>query len=64
MEYKVAFEKFITYKGENIFKLVKTKTNKYMLIDCKTKEILATTKKNILKEIKDYGEKIGLGGLI
>lgn len=62
MEYKVDFEKFITYKDEKIFKLVKTKTNKYMLIDCKTKKILATTKKNILKEIKDYGEKIGLGG--
>lgn len=51
----VAFEKYIVYKGQNIFKMIKTKTNKYMLVDCKTNKIVAITKNEILKRIKEWG---------
>lgn len=52
----IAFRKTISHNNKEVFELIKTKTNKYMLIDCKTKKILATNKKDILKEIKRYGE--------
>lgn len=61
-EINIAFEKYITHKGENIFKLIKTKTNKYVLIDCKTKEIVATNKNNILYKLKEYGNINNLKG--
>lgn len=52
----IAFEKILTYKNEDIFKLVKTKTNKYYLIDLKTNQIVANTKKDILKKITMFKE--------
>ena len=52
----IAFEKILTYKNEDIFKLVKTKTNKYYLIDLKTNQIVANTKKDILKKIIMFKE--------
>lgn len=51
------FSKFITHNNKNIFKLVKTKTNKYYLTDCETNKIVATNKRNILLKIKEWGEK-------
>lgn len=52
MELNISFEKYITYEGKNILKLIKTKTNKYYLFDMNGKEI-ATGRKNILKKIKE-----------
>ena len=53
-EIKIDFEKYIYDKDEIIFKMIKTKTNKYYLIDYKTKKIIANTKKEILEKIKEY----------
>lgn len=53
----VSFRKYITYKGENIFEMIKTKTNKYYLVDCKTNNIVAYNKKEILDKIKEYGSR-------
>ena len=55
-EIKIMFSKFITHNNKNIFKLVKTKTNKYYLTDCKTNKIVATKKSEILLKIKEWGE--------
>lgn len=54
MELNVDFEKIIYKKEEPIFKLIKTKTNKYYLIDIKTSNIVGTNKKTILKKIYEY----------
>ena len=56
-EIKVDFEKYIYDKDEKIFKMIKTKTNKYILIDCKTKQIIANNKNEILMRIKEYKEQ-------
>ena len=53
----ISFEKYITHNNKNIFKLVKTKTNKYYLVDCETNKIIANTKNEILLRIKEYGMK-------
>lgn len=55
-EMNIAFSKFIIYNNKNIFKLVKTKTNKYYLVDCETNRIVATKKSEILLKIKKWGE--------
>ena len=55
-EINIAFSKFITHKNKNVFKLVKTKTNKYYLVECCTNKIVATNKRNILLKIKEWGE--------
>ena len=54
-EIKVAFRKKLIYKGQIIFELLKTKTNRYYLVDYKTKEIVAENKNEILQKIKDWG---------
>lgn len=53
----VDFEKYITHNGKDVFKMVKTKTNKYYLVDLKTKQIIAHTKKEILQKIVEYKMK-------
>lgn len=53
-EIKIDFEKYIYDKDKIIFKMIKTKTNKYYLIDYKTRKIIANTKKEILEKIKEY----------
>lgn len=50
----VDYEKIITNNGRDIFKMVKTKTNKYYLVDLNTSKIIANTKKQILNEIVKY----------
>ena len=50
----VDYEKIITNNGQDIFKMVKTKTNKYYLVDLKTSKVIANTKKQILNEIIKY----------
>lgn len=55
-EIKEAFRKQLTYKGEIIFELVKTKINRYYLVDYKTKKIVAKNKNEILQKIKEWGE--------
>ena len=50
----VDYEKIITSNGQDIFKMVKTKTNKYYLVDLKTSKVIANTKKQILNEIIKY----------
>ena len=50
----VDYEKIITNNGQDIFKMVKTKTNKYYLVDLKTSKVIANTKKQILNEIIIY----------
>lgn len=57
MDINIDFIKYIEYKGQNIFKLIKTKTNRYYLTECQTNKIVATTKRQILRVIKDYGIK-------
>ena len=52
----IDFEKYLQHNGQNIFKMVKTKTNKYYLVDLKTNGIVATTKEEILQKIKEYGD--------
>lgn len=54
----IDFEKYLQHNGQNIFKMIKTKTktNKYMLVDLKTNKIVATTKSEILQRIKEWGE--------
>lgn len=51
----VDFRKTLTYHGEDIFEIVKTKTNKYYMVDSKTSKIVANTKGQILKVIKEWG---------
>ena len=51
----IDFEKYLQHNGQNIFKIIKTKTNKYMLVDLKTNKIVATTKSEILDRIKEWG---------
>lgn len=53
-EIYVDYEKIITNNGQDIFKMVKTKTNKYYLVDLKTSKVIANTKKQILNEIIKY----------
>lgn len=57
-EIHIVFEKYIQDKqGNNIFKLQKTNTNKYYLLDMENNQI-AYGKNNILKKIKKiYEEK-------
>lgn len=62
-EVNIDFKKYITHNDKNRFKLIKTKTNRYSLVDCETKQILATTKREILKVIKEYGIKNNIGGI-
>lgn len=50
----VDYEKIISNNGKDIFKMVKTKTNKYYLVDLNTSKIIANTKKQILDEIIKY----------
>lgn len=54
----VDYVKYITKNGENILKIVKTKTNRYYLVEIKTRRVLANTKKQILKELVKYKEKM------
>ena len=53
----IDFEKYLQHNGQNIFKMVKTKTNKYYLVDLKTNMIVATTKSEILQRIREWGDK-------
>ena len=53
----VDFEKYLQHNGQNIFKMVKTKTNKYYLVDLSNNKIVATTKSEILQRIKEWGVK-------
>jgi geranylgeranyl pyrophosphate synthase len=53
----IDFEKMLTHNGKDVFRMIKTKTNKYILIDCKTNKIIANTKNEILKAIKEFGER-------
>ena len=53
----VDYEKFITHNNENIFKMVKTKNNRYYLVDLSTNNVIAQTKKEILKAIKKWGDE-------
>ena len=53
----IDFEKYLQHNGQNVFKMIKTKTNKYMLVDLKTNKIVATTKNEILKRIKEWGDE-------
>ena len=56
-EIHIIFEKYITDKeGNNIFKLQKTNTNKYYLLDMKNNQ-LAYGKSNILRKIKEFYEE-------
>ena len=50
----IDFEKYLQHNGQNIFKMVKTKTNKYYLVDLKTNKIIANSKKEILQKIIEY----------
>lgn len=52
----IDFEKYLQHNGQDIFKMIKTKTNKYYLVDLKTNKIVATTKGEILQRIKEYGD--------
>lgn len=54
---KIDFEKYLQHNGQDVFKIIKTKTNKYMLVDLKTNKIVASTKNEILKRIKEWGEE-------
>lgn len=57
MKMNLNFEKYITHKGKNVFKLLKTKTNKYYLLDMDN-HILAYGKNNILRKIKKIMEAL------
>lgn len=50
----IAFEKYLQHNGQNVFKMIKTKTNRYMLVDLKTNKIVATTKSEILQRIREW----------
>jgi hypothetical protein len=50
----VDYIKNITHNGTDVFKMVKTKTNKYYLVDLKTNKIIANSKKEILQKIIEY----------
>jgi hypothetical protein len=50
----VDYIKYITHNGTDVFKMVKTKTNKYYLVDLKTNKIIANSKKEILQKIIEY----------
>lgn len=50
----IDYKKNIYEKGTPIFELLKTKTNKYYLLDYKTREFLTSGKNNILKYIYNY----------
>ena len=47
----VDYVKYITKNGKDIFKIVKTKTNRYYLVEIETGRVLANTKRQIIKEI-------------
>ena len=53
----VDYTKYITHNGKDIFKIVKTKTNKYYLVDLKNNQVVAHTKKEILQKIVEYKMK-------
>lgn len=59
----IDYKKNIYENDEPIFELLKTKTNKYYLLDYKTKEFLTSGKNNILKYIYDY-KKQSLKGVL
>lgn len=50
----IDYIKYIAHNGIDIFKMVKTKTNKYYLVDLKTNKIIANSKKEILQKIIEY----------
>ena len=50
----IDYIKYITHNSTDIFKMVKTKTNKYYLVDLKTNKIIANSKKEILQKIIEY----------
>jgi len=51
------YEKILTFEGIDVFKMIKTKTNKYYLIEIETGKIVANTKKGILQKIKEWGDR-------
>ena len=53
----IDFEKYLQHNGQDIFKMVKTKNNKYYLVDLKTNMIVATTKSEILQRIREWSDK-------
>lgn len=57
----VDFEKDLTHNGKNVYRMIKTKTNKYYLVDLATNRIIANTKREILNIIYDFGIKNNLG---
>ena len=54
----VDYVKYITKNGKDILKIVKTKTNRYYLVEIESGHVLANTKKQILKKIIEYKEKM------
>ena len=55
---QIKFEKYIYDNGKEVFKLIKTKTNRYYLVDCNTKKIVASNKKEILEKIVEYKKEV------
>ncbi len=53
----IDFEKYLQHNGQDIFKMVKTKTNKYYLVDLSNNKIVATTKRQILERIKEWKQE-------
>lgn len=51
----IKWKKQIPYKGQNIFELICTKTNRYYLIETSSHRIVATVKNRILYVIKYVG---------
>ena len=53
----IDFEKYLQHNGQDIFKMVKTKTNKYYLVNLSNNKIVATTKRQILERIKEWKQE-------